>query len=166
MNNSDKNISTTLFSTSSTAACHARGLDITSPLSTEAHTQNLRFRRHQQRDNPNNARGLDNRFASERGCDSTTTTHLPLHRRLWSHPIKAKFSSSKSRLLFTSVAPDTRGLRHKKSSCISLTSKKFAKARVADDPCRILENSGSSCRSSTNRLASHRNLGHEAKEKS
>jgi hypothetical protein len=41
------------------------------------------------------------------------------------HPIKAKFSSSKSRLLFTFATPDTRGLRHEKSSCISLTSKKL-----------------------------------------
>jgi hypothetical protein len=47
---------------------------------------------------------------------STSTTSMP-------HPIKAKFSSSKSRLLFTFVAPDTRGLCHEKSSCISLTSK-------------------------------------------
>jgi hypothetical protein len=39
------------------------------------------------------------------------------------HPIKAKFSSSKNRLLFTFAAPNTRGLRHEKSSCISLTSK-------------------------------------------
>jgi hypothetical protein len=39
------------------------------------------------------------------------------------HPIKAKFFSSKSRLLFTFAATDTRGLRHEKSSCISLTSK-------------------------------------------
>jgi hypothetical protein len=37
----------------------------------------MRFRRHQQRDNPNSARGLDNNFASDRGCDSTTTTRLP-----------------------------------------------------------------------------------------
>jgi hypothetical protein len=39
------------------------------------------------------------------------------------HPIKAKFSSFKSQLSFTFAAPDTRGLRHEKSSCISLTSK-------------------------------------------
>jgi hypothetical protein len=39
------------------------------------------------------------------------------------HPIKAKFSSSKSGLLFPFATPDTRGLRHEKSSCISLTSK-------------------------------------------
>jgi hypothetical protein len=43
------------------------------------------------------------------------------------HPIKAKFSSFKSRLLFTFTATDTRGLRHKQSSCISLTSKKLRK---------------------------------------
>jgi hypothetical protein len=39
------------------------------------------------------------------------------------HPIKAKFSSSKNRLLFTFAAPCTRGLRHEKSSCILLTLK-------------------------------------------
>jgi hypothetical protein len=60
---------------------NVRGLDINSPLSTEVHTEDLRFRRHQQRDDPNNARGLDNNFASDRGCDSTTT-YLPPHRRL------------------------------------------------------------------------------------
>jgi hypothetical protein len=43
------------------------------------------------------------------------------------HPIKAKFSSSKNQFLFTSTAPDTRGLRHEKSSCISLTLKKLRK---------------------------------------
>jgi hypothetical protein len=41
------------------------------------------------------------------------------------HPIKAKFSSFKSRLLFTFATPDPRGLRYKTSSCISLTSKKL-----------------------------------------
>jgi hypothetical protein len=40
------------------------------------------------------------------------------------HPIKAKFSSSKSRLS-TFATPDTWGLRHEQSSCISLTSKKL-----------------------------------------
>jgi hypothetical protein len=58
---------------------NARGLDINSPLSAEAHTQDIRFCRHQQRDDPNSARGLDNNFASDR--DSTTTTRLR-HRRL------------------------------------------------------------------------------------
>jgi hypothetical protein len=43
-------------------------------------------------------------------------------RATTSHPIKAKFSSSKNQLSFTFAAPDTRGLRHEKSSCISLTS--------------------------------------------
>jgi hypothetical protein len=61
---------------------NTRGLDINSPLSAEAHTQDLRFRRHQQRDDPNSARGLDNNFVSDRGCDSTTTTRLPLYHRL------------------------------------------------------------------------------------
>jgi hypothetical protein len=40
------------------------------------------------------------------------------------HPIKAKFSSSKSQLS-TFATPNTRGLRHEQSSCISLTSKKL-----------------------------------------
>jgi hypothetical protein len=43
------------------------------------------------------------------------------------HPMKAKFSSSKNRLSFTFAAPDTWGLRHEQSSCISLTSKKLRK---------------------------------------
>jgi hypothetical protein len=60
----------------------ARGLDINSLLSAEAHTQDLQFRRYQQRDDPNNARGLDNNFASDRDCDSMTTTRLRLHPRL------------------------------------------------------------------------------------
>jgi hypothetical protein len=59
---------------------NARGLDINSPWSTEAHTQDLRFHRHQQRDDPNSARGLDNNFVSDRGYDSTTTTRLRHHR--------------------------------------------------------------------------------------
>jgi hypothetical protein len=42
---------------------NAQGLDINSPRSTENHLQDLRLHRHQQRDNPNNARGLDNNFA-------------------------------------------------------------------------------------------------------
>jgi hypothetical protein len=60
---------------------NTQGLDINSSLSAEAHTQDLQFHRHQQLDNPNSARGLDNNFASDRGCDSTTTTRLH-HRRL------------------------------------------------------------------------------------
>jgi hypothetical protein len=60
---------------------NARGLDINSPLSAEAHTQDLRFCRYQQRDNPNSARGLDNNFASDRDCDSPSTTQQH-HRRL------------------------------------------------------------------------------------
>jgi hypothetical protein len=60
---------------------NARGLDINSPRSAENHPQDLRFHQHQQRDDPNNARGLDNIFASDRECDSTTTTRLR-HRRL------------------------------------------------------------------------------------
>jgi hypothetical protein len=60
---------------------NARGLDINSPLSAKNHPQDLRFRRYQQHGDPNNARGLDNNFASDRDCDSTTTTRLR-HRRL------------------------------------------------------------------------------------
>jgi hypothetical protein len=76
-------------------ACHralaqtignARGLDINSPRSAEDHPQDLRFRRHQQRDDPSDARGLDNNFASDRDYDSATATRLrlrlPLHHRL------------------------------------------------------------------------------------
>jgi hypothetical protein len=54
----------------------ARGLDINSPRNAKNHHQDLRFRRHQQRNDPNNARGLNNNFASDRGCDSTTATRL------------------------------------------------------------------------------------------
>jgi hypothetical protein len=43
-------------------------------------SQDLRFHRRQQRDDPNSARGLDNNFASDRGCDSTTTTRLRLRQ--------------------------------------------------------------------------------------
>jgi hypothetical protein len=50
---------------------NARGLDINSPLSAKNNLQDLRFHRHQQRDDPNSVRGLDNNFASDRGCDST-----------------------------------------------------------------------------------------------
>jgi hypothetical protein len=60
---------------------NARGLDINSPLSVEIHAQDLRLHRHQQRDNPNSARGLDNNFAFDRDCDSMTATQLR-HRRL------------------------------------------------------------------------------------
>jgi hypothetical protein len=35
---------------------------------------------HKQHDDPNNARGLDNNFASDRDCDSTTTTRLHYRR--------------------------------------------------------------------------------------
>jgi hypothetical protein len=59
---------------------NAWGLDINSSQSTENHLQDLRFRRHQQRDYPNKARGLDNNFTSDRDCDSTTTTRLHLRR--------------------------------------------------------------------------------------
>jgi hypothetical protein len=81
-----------------------------------------------------------------------------------SHPIKAKFSSSKSQLSFTFAASDPRGLRHKKSSCISLTSKKIAKALVAGVPCRILDNLVYSRRNSTNSWQGT-NLGCQANEK-
>jgi hypothetical protein len=60
---------------------NTRGLDINSLQSAETHAQDLQFRRHQQCNDPNSARGLDNNFASDRGCDSTTATRLH-HRRL------------------------------------------------------------------------------------
>jgi hypothetical protein len=60
---------------------NARGLDINSARSAENHPQDLRFRRHQQRGDPNSAQGLDNNFTSDRDCDFTTTTRLR-HRRL------------------------------------------------------------------------------------
>jgi hypothetical protein len=81
---------------------NAWGLDINSPLSAENHFQDLQFHRYQQCDDPNNARGLDNNFASDRGYDSTTTTRLR-HRRLrradYATPIKAKFSASKKLII-------------------------------------------------------------------
>jgi hypothetical protein len=58
-------------------------------------------------------------FYDNNSTTSSSTTAAPTTP----HPIKSKFSSSKSQLLFTFAAPDTRGLRHEKSSCISLTSK-------------------------------------------
>jgi hypothetical protein len=60
---------------------NARGLDINSPLSTETHAQDLWLHRHQQRDDPNNARVFDNNFASNCGCDSTISIRLR-HRQL------------------------------------------------------------------------------------
>jgi hypothetical protein len=54
---------------------NARG-DINSPWSAKNHAQDLQFRRNQQHDDPNSAQGLDNNFASDRDCHSTTTTRL------------------------------------------------------------------------------------------
>jgi hypothetical protein len=73
---------------------NARGLDINSPLSAENHPQDLQFRRHHQRDDPNNARGLDNNFASDRGYDSTTSTRRPLRPRLRSAASTTSASTS------------------------------------------------------------------------
>jgi hypothetical protein len=53
---------------------NARGLDINSPWSAENHPQDPRLHQHQQHSDPNNARGLDNSFASDRDYDSTTAT--------------------------------------------------------------------------------------------
>jgi hypothetical protein len=61
---------------------NARGLDINSPRNAKNYPQDLRFHQYQQHDDPNNARGLDNNFVSDRGCDSTIITRLPLHHRL------------------------------------------------------------------------------------
>jgi hypothetical protein len=58
-------------------------------------------------------------FYNSNSTTSSSTTAAPTTP----HPIKDKFSSSKNRLLFTFAAPGTRGLRHEKSSCISLNSK-------------------------------------------
>jgi hypothetical protein len=55
---------------------NVRRLDINSPRSVENYPQDLRLHQHQQHDDPNSARGLDNNFASDRDCDSTTTTRL------------------------------------------------------------------------------------------
>jgi hypothetical protein len=76
---------------------NARGLDINSSLSMEVHTQDLRFLRHRQHTrkqhgDPNSAQGLDNNFASDRGCDSTTTTRLHLHPRLRLRRTRQKLS--------------------------------------------------------------------------
>jgi hypothetical protein len=55
--------------------------------------------------------------------NSTTSTSSTMATSTTPHQIKAKFSSSKNQLSFTFAATDARGLRHEKSSCISLTSK-------------------------------------------
>jgi hypothetical protein len=112
---------------------NARGLDINSPLNAENHSQDLRFHRHQQHGDPNSARGLDNNFASDRGCNSMIITRLR-HRRLPLRPrrpcrTRQKLISPLPRVDFylPFTATDTRGLRYEKSSCISLTSKKLWK---------------------------------------
>jgi hypothetical protein len=71
---------------------NARGLDINSLRSTKNHPQDPRFCRHQQHGDPNNARGLDNNIASDRDCDSMTTTrlrHRPLRRADHAAPDKS-----------------------------------------------------------------------------
>jgi hypothetical protein len=83
----------------------------------------MRFRRHQQTTRQSQQRSGARHQLRLRSSlwfydnNSTTSTTVTTP-----HPIKAKFSSSKSRLLFIFVAPVTQGLRHEKSSCISLTS--------------------------------------------
>jgi hypothetical protein len=54
---------------------------------------------------------------------NSTTSSLTTAAPTTPHQIKAKFSSCKNQLSFTFAIPNTRGLRHKKSSCISLTLK-------------------------------------------
>jgi hypothetical protein len=95
--NSKKKISTTSFSTSSTTAltpaCHARGLvaahsrklsaTLGGSTSTRPWVRKLILKIYDFVDIgnatiPNNARGLDNNLASDRGCDSTTSTRRPL----------------------------------------------------------------------------------------
>jgi hypothetical protein len=73
---------------------NARGLDINSPRSAKNHPQDMRFRRHQQRDNSTSARGLDNNSASDRSCDSTTSTRRPLRPRLRSAASTTSASTS------------------------------------------------------------------------
>jgi hypothetical protein len=96
----------------------------------EAHKQDQRFRRHrhsqatwrsQQRSGARLQFCLRSwiQFYDNNSTTSSSTTAAPTAP----HPIKAKFSSSKSQLSFTFAATDTRGLHHEQSSCISLTSK-------------------------------------------
>jgi hypothetical protein len=82
--------------------------------------------------------------------NSPTSTSSTMAEPTTAHPIKAKFSSSKSQLSFTFAATDTRGLRHEKSSCISLTSIFFCESPRAGVPYRILDNLVYSRTSSTN----------------
>jgi hypothetical protein len=160
-------------------ACHARGLvivqtigntrgiDINSPLSAKTHAQDLQLRRHQQRDDSNNAQGLNNSVASDRDCDSMTTTRLR-HRRLRrtddAAPKKAKFSSSKSWLLFYLLPHPTLGGSAMKNHLVYHWLQKIVKALVAGAPCWILDNFVYSRRSSTNGWQDT-NLGRQANEK-
>jgi hypothetical protein len=147
LDNRKKNISITSSSTSSTtsvstAACYARGLTI-------AHSRKLSATLGGSTSTRPGVRRITLKTCDFIDISNTTipttlggsTTTLPpivvviLRQQLdyvivnytaptTPHPIKAKFSSSKSRLSFTFAATDTRGLRHEQSSCISLTSKK------------------------------------------
>jgi hypothetical protein len=138
--NSKKNILTTSSSTSSTAestaTCHARGL---SSSCTGANYRQRSGTRHQLAPECDFV-DISNATIPTTLGGSTTTSPLIvvviLRQQLdyvivdyaaptTPHLIKAKFSSSKRRLLLTIAAPDARGLRHEQSSCISLTSKKL-----------------------------------------
>jgi hypothetical protein len=144
--NSEENSSTTSSSTSSTTsvlapACHARGLVV-------AHSRKLSAMFRGSTSTRPGVRKIilkiyDFVDISKATIPTTlggsTTTSPPimvviLRQQLdyaivdyaaptAAHPIKAKFSSFKNRLLSTFVAPNTRGLRYEQSSCISLTSK-------------------------------------------
>jgi hypothetical protein len=54
---------------------------------------------------PNNARGLDNNLASDRGCDSTTSTRRPLRPRLRSAASTTSVSTSTVSSLTTPRRP-------------------------------------------------------------
>jgi hypothetical protein len=138
--NSKKNISTTSSSTSSTtvstAASHARGFAI-------ANYRQHSGARHQlapecgKLPSTSATSSTSNNATIPTALGGSTTTSPPIvilqQQQLdyviidytvptTPHPIKAKFSSSKSQLS-TFAAPDAWGLRHEQSSCISLTSK-------------------------------------------
>jgi hypothetical protein len=120
---------------------NARGLDINPPLSAEVHTQDLRFRWHQQRDDPNSARGLDNNFASDCHCDSMTTTRL-CHRRLRPRRprrTRQKLSSPLPRVNFylPFATLDTQGLRYENHLAYHWL-RKIAKA-LCNIPCLFVK---------------------------
>jgi hypothetical protein len=95
---------------------NARELDIISPLSVETHIQDLDFVDISNTAIPTALGGstitLSPIVVVILRQQLTTSTSLTTTAPTMPHPIKAKFSSTKSRLFFTFAAPDTRGLRH------------------------------------------------------